>query len=113
MKKSGCTLVEMLVVIGIIAVLVGASIGGFSAMTKTAEKAKCQELVSNVATALTVAASLFLTVILAKAIGCTLPMLAKKIKLDPALMASPMITTLVDACSLMIMFGMASRFLPI
>lgn len=44
----------MLVVIGIIAVLVGASIGGFSAMTRTAEKAKCQELVSNVATALTV-----------------------------------------------------------
>ena len=34
----------MLVVIGIIAVLVGASIGGFSAMTRTAERAKCQEL---------------------------------------------------------------------
>ena len=43
----------MLVVIGIIAVLIGASIGGYSAMTKSAEKARCQELVSNVATALT------------------------------------------------------------
>ncbi len=64
-------------------------------------------------TASIVAFSLFLTVIMAKAIGCTLPMLAKKINLDPALMASPMITTLVDACSLMIMFGLASRFLPI
>ena len=64
-------------------------------------------------TASIVALSLFLTVIMAKAIGCTLPMLAKKINLDPALMASPMITTLVDACSLMIMFGMANRFLPI
>ena len=52
--KKGFTLIEMLVVIGIIAVLVGASIGGFSAMTRTAERAKCQELVSNVATALTV-----------------------------------------------------------
>jgi prepilin-type N-terminal cleavage/methylation domain-containing protein len=52
--KKGFTLIEMLVVIGIIAVLVGASIGGFSAMTRTAEKAKCQELVSNVATALTI-----------------------------------------------------------
>ena len=52
--KKGFTLIEMLVVIGIIAVLVGASVGGFSAMTRTAEKAKCQELVSNVATALTV-----------------------------------------------------------
>ena len=51
--KKGFTLVEMLVVIGIIAVLIGASLGGFSAMTKSAEKAKGQELVSNVATALT------------------------------------------------------------
>lgn len=51
--SSGFTLIEMLVVIGIIAVLIGASIGGFSQMTKSAEKAKAQELVSNVATALT------------------------------------------------------------
>lgn len=65
----------------------------------------------SVATALVVAVSLFLTVILAKAIGCTLPMLAKKVNLDPALMASPMITTLVDTCSLAVMFGIASRFL--
>ena len=62
-------------------------------------------------TALVVAGSLFLTVIMAKALGCTLPMLAKKVKLDPALMASPMITTLVDAGSLAIMFRLASRFL--
>ena len=50
--RMGFSLVEMLVVIGIIAVLIGASIGGYSAMTKTAEKAKGQEVVSNVATAL-------------------------------------------------------------
>ena len=62
-------------------------------------------------TAVVVAGSLFLTVIMAKSLGCTLPMLAKKIHLDPALMASPMITTLVDAGSLAIMFGLASRFL--
>ena len=49
----GFTLIEMLVVIGIIAILIGASLGGYSAMTKTAEKAKAQELVSNAATALT------------------------------------------------------------
>ena len=51
--KPAFTLIEMLVVIGIIAILIGASIGGYSAMTKSAEKARCQELVSNVATALT------------------------------------------------------------
>ena len=50
--KQGFTLVEMLVVIGIIAVLVAASIGGFSSVTKAAEKTKASELVSNAATAL-------------------------------------------------------------
>ena len=50
--KKGFTLVEMLVVLGIIAVLVGATIGGYSKFVKTAEKAKCQELVGNTATAL-------------------------------------------------------------
>ena len=50
--KKGFTLVEMLVVIGIIAVLVGASIGAFSGVTKKAQIARGRELVSNVATAL-------------------------------------------------------------
>ncbi len=50
--KKGFTLIEMLVVIGIIALLAGASIGGYSAVTKMAERTKAQELVSNVVTAL-------------------------------------------------------------
>ena len=50
--KKGFTLVEMLVVLGIIAVLVGATIGGYSKFAKTAEKTRCQELVNNTATAL-------------------------------------------------------------
>ncbi len=58
-----------------------------------------------------VSAAMFLTVIIAKSIGCTLPLLAKKLKLDPALMASPIITTLVDACSLTILFSIATKFL--
>jgi prepilin-type N-terminal cleavage/methylation domain-containing protein len=53
MKKSAFTLVEMLVVIGIIAVLAAASMVGYSKVVKSAKKAKNQELVSNAATALT------------------------------------------------------------
>ena len=53
MKKSGFTLVEMLVVIGIIAVLSAAGMVGYSRVIKSARKAKTVELVSNVATALT------------------------------------------------------------
>lgn len=50
--KRGFTLVEMLVVIGIIAVLIGATIGGYSSVTERAQKARDEELVHNVATAL-------------------------------------------------------------
>ena len=60
---------------------------------------------------LTVALSLSLTIILAKIIGATLPILAKKIGLDPAVMASPLITTLVDAISLIVYFLVASAVL--
>ena len=56
---------------------------------------------------LTVALSLALTIIVAKIIGATLPLLAKKIGLDPAVMASPLITTLVDAISLIVYFFVA------
>ena len=53
-SKPAFTLIEMLVVIGIIAVLIAGSLGGYSAMTKSAERTKAQELVHNVTTALTV-----------------------------------------------------------
>ena len=59
----------------------------------------------------TVCLTLCLTVILAKLIGCTLPMVAKKIGFDPAVMASPFITTIVDACSLLIYFNIAGLLL--
>ena len=68
---------------------------------------------AGMAVSLVVSLSLFATVIIAKSIGCTLPMLAKKIGLDPALMASPMITTIVDACSLVIYFTVATRVLMV
>ncbi|NLW19812.1 MAG: magnesium transporter [Clostridiales bacterium] len=55
--------------------------------------------------------SLFATVVIAKSIGCVLPLLAQRIKLDPALAAAPLITTLVDATSLFVFFTIASRFI--
>lgn len=60
---------------------------------------------------LTVVLSVFCTVIVAKTIGCTLPIGAKVLKLDPAIMASPMITTIVDAVSLMVYFNLACHLL--
>ena len=59
--------------------------------------------------AFVVSLAMFFTVIIAKAIGCTLPLLAKSVHLDPALMASPIITTLVDAASLTILFTIATQ----
>ena len=56
---------------------------------------------------LSVSLALWITVFLAKIVGCTLPMLAKKLRLDPAVMAAPVITTVVDACSLLVFFAIA------
>lgn len=58
--------------------------------------------------ALTVSVTLLCTVIIAMIVGCLLPMGAKRLGFDPAVMASPMITTIVDACSLLIYFMIAS-----
>ncbi len=61
--------------------------------------------------ALTVCLTMVLTVMVAKVVGCTLPMVAKKLGFDPAVMASPFITTMVDAISLLVYFGMANVLL--
>ena len=62
---------------------------------------------------LTVVISLYITVIMAKSIGCTLPIIAKLLKLDPAIMAAPLISTIVDACSLIVYFRIACNLLNI
>ena len=67
----------------------------------------------NLGLALVIALSLIVTVTLSKIIGCTLPLLAKKIGLDPALMASPLITTLVDTCSIVVYFNIATTIFKI
>jgi len=61
--------------------------------------------------AITVSLTLMVTVLCAKLVGCTLPMFAKKLGFDPAVMASPFITTIVDALSLLVFFGAATVLL--
>ncbi len=61
--------------------------------------------------ALTVSLTLFITVIIAKLVGCILPIVAKRVKLDPAVVASPFITTIVDALALIVYFTIASSLL--
>lgn len=58
--------------------------------------------------ALTVSVSMGIAVVLAKTLGCLLPILAKAVKLDPAMMAGPLITTVVDAIALAVYFGIAT-----
>ena len=67
----------------------------------------------NFTVALTVGLTLAVTVLCAKIVGCTLPMLAKKLGFDPAVMASPFITTIVDALSLLVYFGIATALLKL
>jgi len=54
-----------------------------------------------------VSLALWITIVTAKIVGCMLPLAAKKLKLDPAVMAAPVITTIVDACALLVFFGIA------
>ncbi len=60
---------------------------------------------------ITVSLSLYATVIIAQSIGCLLPIAVKKVGLDPAVAASPIITTIVDACALSIYFAVAKAFM--
>ena len=64
-----------------------------------------------VMTAFVVCLTMAVTVLVAKVVGCTLPLFAKKLGFDPAVMASPFITTIVDALSLLVYFGIANALL--
>ncbi|MBQ3303290.1 MAG: magnesium transporter, partial [Clostridia bacterium] len=63
--------------------------------------------------AATICMAMFCTVVIAKLVGCPLPLLAKRAHLDPAVMASPFITTIVDVLSLLVLFSLASSILRI
>ena len=66
---------------------------------------------TGVGVAVTVSITLFLTVMSSKVVGGTLPLLAKRLKLDPAIMAGPIITTIVDGLSLIVYFTLATKLL--
>ena len=63
--------------------------------------------------AFVVGVTLMATAIIAEIMGCVLPMLAKRLKLDPAIMASPLITTVVDLCSMLVFFSVATAVMGI
>lgn len=67
----------------------------------------------NILLAVTIALSIVVTVIISKIIGSSLPLLAKRCKLDPAIMATPLITTIVDCCSLFLYFNIATMIFNI
>ncbi len=66
---------------------------------------------TSILVAFVVCMTLFVTVVVAKFVGCALPVIASKIGFDPAVMASPFITTIVDALSLLVYFNVAGIFL--
>lgn len=63
--------------------------------------------------AVLISVTLVLAILIAKLIGCSLPLLVQRVGLDPALMASPFITTIVDACAITIYFSIATRMFQI
>ena len=67
----------------------------------------------NLNIAIVIALSLIIVVILSKLIGCMLPLCANKVGLDPAIMASPLITTIVDTCSILVYFNIAVQIFNI
>lgn len=68
-----------------------------------------QNMMLSVALGLTMIA----VVVMAKCIGCTLPLLAKKLGLDPAIMAAPLITTILDTCTILVYFNIVTTFFGI
>ena len=63
--------------------------------------------------AFVVSASIVVTVMISKFVGCVLPIIAKKFKMDPAIMAAPLITTIVDTLAIMVYFSIASQIFNI
>ena len=62
----------------------------------------------NITLAIALGITMMAVVVMAKCIGCTLPLLAKKLGLDPAIMAAPLITTILDTCTILVYFNIVT-----
>ena len=80
-------------------------------MLALCQGARIQIQYHDIKLALVVSLSIMGIVMISKCLGCILPMLAKKLKLDPAIMAAPLITTIVDSCSVLLFFNIATLIL--
>ncbi|MBR6408044.1 MAG: magnesium transporter [Clostridia bacterium] len=89
-----------------IALIVGAALAAVNT-------ARVMIMYQDLPLALATSLAMFCTVCIAKSLGVIMPMLAKRLKLDPAIMASPLITTIVDCCSVIIYFTVATKILNI
>ena len=94
-----------------VSIMVGFALGAVNALRMFILRATIGNDASN-SVILVVSLSVWCVVIVAKIMGCTLPIIAKLLKLDPAMMTGPMISTVVDAISLLIYFTLANAIIP-
>lgn len=94
-----------------VSIMVGFALGVVNALRMFILRATIGNDASN-SVILVVSLSVWCVVIVAKIMGCTLPIIAKLLKLDPAMMTGPMISTVVDAISLLIYFTLANAIIP-
>ena len=94
-----------------VSIMVGFALGVVNAIRMFILRATIGNDASN-SVILVVSLSVWCVVIVAKIMGCTLPIIAKLLKLDPAMMTGPMISTVVDAISLLIYFALANAIIP-
>ena len=94
-----------------VSIMVGFALGVVNALRMFILRSTIGNDASN-SVILVVSLSVWCVVIVAKIMGCTLPIIAKLLKLDPAMMTGPMISTVVDAISLLIYFTLANAIIP-
>jgi magnesium transporter len=96
-----------------VGILVGAALAAVNLLRMLVLAAVNHEQYADYTTSVmvTVSITLMFTVVIAKLVGCSLPIVAKAVKIDPAIMAGPLITTIIDSVALIVYFSMAKAFI--